>query len=95
MSVCEHGNLARKCEHCEVNRQDKRIDELEAALGAIGEALYNASGYAHGGGSYWPARKFIEERGGYTGDLEGLSVLDHVARLALRERPSPSREGGT
>lgn len=52
--------------------------ELVAALEVIRTALNDGEG-----GNYWPARKFLDERGIYNDDLYDLRVLDRVAAAAL------------
>lgn len=40
---CEHGHLARKCPHCEINELEAEIEELRAALCDVRAALHLAN----------------------------------------------------
>lgn len=56
--------------------------EINAALVEALEVIKTALGDGEGG-SFWPARKFLDDRNIYHGDLNDLRVLDRVARAAL------------
>jgi hypothetical protein len=55
-----------------------RAEEYRSALAVIAEALEEPSG-----GSYWPARRFLDQRSIYNDDLSDLRVLRVVAERAL------------
>jgi hypothetical protein len=53
-------------------------EDMHEALEVIAEALKEPAG-----GSYWPARAFLDERDICNIDLNDLRVLNAVARAAL------------
>lgn len=57
---------------------DHHFDAAVEALRIISAAIADGDG-----GSYWPARKFLDDRGIYHGDLNDERVLDAVARAVL------------
>ena len=60
----------------------RRVGKLEKALRIIEAAIADGDG-----GSYWPARKFLDERDIYNDDLNEERVLGAVAKAALTKEP--------
>ena len=64
------------------------INELRAALRVLEEALRPA---AHGG-SYWPVRRYLDQRDVYHDNLNEHYVLHEVVVTALRLASARSRK---
>ena len=64
----------------QVQKDQAQIAALREALEAIKTAINDEE---DGSGSYWPARKFLDDRGIYNGDLNDLRVLYAVTKTAL------------
>jgi len=73
----EIGELKAKL--AEWEKDAARVARLVRALEVIHAAIADGDG-----GSYWPARKFLDDADVYHGDLNDLRVLGAVAATALK-----------
>lgn len=70
-------------EHIELfNELRQQRDALKAGMEVIKMALNDG---VETEGCFWPARKWLDDRGIYNGDLADLRVLYAVARAALAQ----------
>lgn len=81
--------LKNRKEHSD-NERVKLINQLADARKAL-EVLKTALNDGEGG-NYWPARKFLDERDIYHGDLNDLRVLHAVVKAALEQLTSGKEE---
>lgn len=87
---CElHRILNEKVRLAERGTVTGGVGQLREALEVIAEALKEPAG-----GEYWPARKFLDKHGIYHENLEGVRVLNEVARAALRSPVVSTAETG-
>lgn len=87
--ICKYHDLRQQLAELEehntiVHQQlidvEKQLAEARAALDVLKTALNDGDG-----GSYWPARKYLDEHGIYHGDLNDLRVLYAVVKTARGE----------
>lgn len=78
MNILEAEIAELRARLAEREKDAARVALLVRALEAIYAALADGDG-----GSYWPARKFLDDADVFHGDLNDLRVLGAVAKVAL------------